>query len=430
MLFGFCFAFSFFLLMAGCSEDKIKLNGKREHLLVSEASVANADDLDSIPVAVSSLLLANSNYPQPHFNASHCYDPLKFSMKLGRLWSSDLDYGSCVSIKATAAPVVAGGMVFCLDAGGLLYALDKTTGKRIWTMSTTIREKDGQIGGAIAHDQGKLIVTSSFAECFCLDAGTGKILWRLKLPAPSKGDGITVHRGKAFILCQNCSLQAVDINSGKISWAHSGVLVDSTFIGSASVAISDDIVFVAYPFGEIFALAVDSGNVIWNTTFPKYFAANAARAFMHPRACPVVCDGIVYFASNGQTVAHETKTGYLLWSCNYGGIHTPILSGNSMFLLNANGELLCLNNKTGKLRWSRKLILDDSGKVSDWYGQLLIKDNIFVISQEGNVFFVSVHDGKIKKTAKITDEGIAANPVISDAIMYLLLDCGTIVAYR
>jgi outer membrane protein assembly factor BamB len=298
-------------------------------------------------------------------------------------------------------------------------------------MSTTIIEKDGQIGGAIAYDQGKLIVTSSFSECFCLDAKNGKIIWRIKLPAPAKGDGITVYQGKAFILCQNCSLQVIDISSGKISWAHSGILVGSTFLGSASVAIADDTVFVAYPFGEIFALAANSGNVLWDATFPKHFAIGSAKIFTHPRACPVVCDGIVYFvAANGKTVAYEIKTGYPLWSSNYGGIQTPILSGDSMFLLNATGELLCLNNKTGKLRWSRKLILDNSGKISDWYGQILIRDHILVVSREGNVFIVSVYDGKIKKTAKIAAGEIAANPVIADAIMYLLLDSGAIAAYR
>jgi outer membrane protein assembly factor BamB len=419
------------LLVVGCSEEKVKLSGRREPLLVSEMHAIETENLDSTPVIVGQQLLMNSSYPQPHFNVTHCHDPLKFSLTPSIMWSSNLDYESHMFFKAIAAPVVAEGRVFCMDAGGLVYALDGTTGKRLWSMSTTIKGKDGQIGGAIAHDQGKLIVTSSFAECFCLDAKSGKILWRLKLPAPSKGDGISIYQGKAFILCQNGSLQVVNISSGEILWAHSGVFVESTLIGSASVAIADDTVFVAYPFGEIFALRSDTGYVKWDANFQKYFTMSAAKAFSHPRACPVVYDGIVYFiAANGQTVAYETKTGYPIWNNNYGGIQTPILSGNSMFLLNANGELLCLNNKTGKLRWSRKLSLDNSGKISEWYGQILVKDHILVISQEGDLFFVSIHDGKVKKIKRIVEGKVVANPVIANAILYLLLENGGVAAYR
>jgi outer membrane protein assembly factor BamB len=332
----------------------------------------------------------------------------------------------------TAAPVAAEGKVFCIDAGGIVYAFDQKNGKRLWRVSTTIVGKDGQIGGAIAYDAGRVIVTSSFAECILLDSKDGKILWRIKLPAPSKGDGITVMNGKAFITCSNSCLQVIDIDNGKVLWSHSGMVSGSTYIGDSAVAIADGIVYAVYPSGEIYALLEETGAVIWDSMMTKFSLTNVAHAFSHLRACPVVKDGAVYVtAANGQTAAFNAKSGKLLWKSNYGGLQTPVVSGNSIFIFNCQSEVVCLNRHSGKKRWERKLTSVPK-EISDWYGMLLLKDLLLLVSPSGTLMYVSIHDGKIRKTIKLNDsgDGISMNPIIANRTMYLLLNCGKIVAYR
>ncbi|MDR1982360.1 MAG: PQQ-binding-like beta-propeller repeat protein, partial [Holosporaceae bacterium] len=197
--------------LVGCS-SKESLSGTREALILVEHDEVTMDD-DHGEVIVDSSEEKNTEFVQAHFNVSHHYAPLNFSPAPTEFWSAKLDFEATKSIKMTASPVVAGGKVFCIDAAGVVHAFDQNTGKKMWTRSTTVVGKDGQIGGAIAYDKGRLLVTSSFAEGFSLDAESGKILWRIKLPAPCKGDGITIHDGKAFILCSNSSLHSVDIDT-------------------------------------------------------------------------------------------------------------------------------------------------------------------------------------------------------------------------
>ncbi|MDR2067633.1 MAG: PQQ-binding-like beta-propeller repeat protein [Holosporaceae bacterium] len=419
----------FFLV--GCS-SKEPLPGTREELVIAEMREGKiADELDSSPV-IPEPEKNNSECPQAFFNASHCYPPLKFSLSPLEVWSSDLDFESSKSVIMTAAPVIADGKIFCIDAGGIVYALDRKTGERLWRMSTTIIGKDGQIGGAIAYDNGRLIVTSSFSECFALDAKSGEILWRIKLPAACKGDGITVSSGKAFISCSNSSLQAVDVNSGKILWSHSGMVSDATYIGNSGAAVVDGVVYLTYPSGEVYALLEETGAVIWDAMMSKFSLTNVSRAFAHPRACPIVKDGIVYIsAANAQTSAFDVKTGKPIWKSDFGSVQTPIVSGNSIFIFNARSELVCLNKENGKKRWSRQLTSDEE-HISDWHGMLLLKDNLLVISPRGRLMFVSIYDGKIVRTTDIEDggDGISVNPAIADGTMYLLMNEGKILAYR
>ncbi|MDR0632056.1 MAG: PQQ-binding-like beta-propeller repeat protein [Holosporaceae bacterium] len=419
------------IMLSGCS-SKEPLKGHREELIVSEFDEEMIRDTDRSPVAVESFENNNPEFVQAHFNSSHCYAPLKFSCSPSELWRNALDFEATKSIKMTASPVVAEGKVFCIDAAGIVYAFDKNTGKKLWRISTTVVGKDGQIGGAIAYDNGKLVITSSFAEGFGIDAGDGKIIWRIKLPSSCKGDGITIRNGKAFIMCGNSSLHCIDICSGKILWSHSGMAADSAFLGSCSAAVDDGVVYFAYPSGEVFALLEETGSVVWDAMLSKFSLTNAADAFSHPRACPVVKDGVVYFvAANRQTSAFNTKDGKLLWKSDFGGVQTPIVSGNSIFVFNSKSEVACLNKDTGQKRWLKKLTRKDDD-VADWYGMILIKDHLVMISPGGYMFFISAYDGKIKRIIELDDEddGISVNPAIADGIMYVPMNCGRIIAYR
>ncbi|MDR1375299.1 MAG: PQQ-binding-like beta-propeller repeat protein [Holosporaceae bacterium] len=416
------------LFLGGCS-SKETLLGAREELIVAEMGEEEIlNKLDTSPV-ISDPSKDNDDYPQAFFNAAHCYAPLKLSLSPTKVWSSSLDFESSQFIIMTATPVIADGKVFCIDAGGIIYALNQKTGERLWRVSTTIVGKDGQIGGAIAYNAGRIIATSSFSECFALDAESGKILWRIKLPAACKGDGITISNKKAFISCSNSSLQVVDISSGKILWSHSGMVSDSTYIGSSGAAVVDGVVYLSYPSGEVYALLEETGAAIWDAMTSKFSLTNVSRAFAHPRACSVVNDGVVYIsAANGQTSAFNAKTGKLIWKNDFGSAQTPIVSGNSIFIFNAKSELVCLNKENGRKRWNTLLTADEE-HISDWYGMALLKDNLLMISPLGRMMFVSIYDGKVKKVLDL-DDGVSVNPAIADGAIYLLMNEGSVSAYR
>lgn len=424
------------LMLVGCSDDKKPLKGARETILSSDyLDESGKVEIDKTPVVLDAEI-SNTSFPQPYLNSAHCYPPLKFSNHflnkdagLHQIWSVKLDYEGTKAFKMISTPIVAEGKIFCIDAGGVVYAFNAKTGAEIWRKSVTIVGKEGQIGAALAYDSGRLIVSSSFSECFCLNAKNGRINWRIKLPANSKGDAITISEGRVFLVCSNSSLQVVDIDDGKTLWTHSGITSDSLFLGNAAAAVSEGIVYVAYPSGEIFALMIETGTPVWESSFPKFSLSNAAQAFTHPKASPVVKDGIVYFvAANEQTAAYEAKRGKLLWIKDYGGIQTPIVSGNSIFVFNSRSELLCLNRFTGALRW--KTMLDRNNDRFDWYGMALIKDFVVCISPKGRLSFVSAKTGKIMKAVEGIGSDVEVNPIISDSVMYILDGSGELGAYK
>lgn len=418
------------LLLVGCS-TKEKLKGERISIALSEGTEDSETKTDSTPVELDNAA-SNTECTQAFYSSTHSYAPLKMSCKFSQLWSANLDFASDPTIRATASPIVANGKVFCMDAGGIVYALNAKTGKRIWRQSTTIKGKDGQTGGALAYSDGVLVVNTAFAESVGFEANTGKILWRIKLPAASKGDAITIRDGKAFMLCQNSSLNVVDIKTGRILWSHTGILSEAKYLGSPSAAVDNEAVYVVYPSGEIFALLLANGSVLWDAMVSKFSLTNTAETYVDPRACPVVKGDTLYVvAANGQTLAFNTRTGERIWSADLGSVQAPIVSGNSIFVCNANSELVCLNRNNGHKRWSTSLERETKF-VSNWYGQVLCENHIVTLSPYGRLSLISPKTGAIEKVINIEnyEDAISLNPVVANGIMYVQLNSGKVVAYR
>lgn len=419
------------LMLTGCS-TKEKIVGDRENIILPSEMNEGEVEFDHSPVILDEPQY-NKSFSQSFMTSQKSYGPIAFPFIGREIWSANVGYESGNSLKITSSPIVAEGKVFCIDAAGIVHALDSKTGKKIWSSSTTIIDKDGQIGGALAYENGKLIVTSSFSECFAMDAKNGKVIWRIKLPAPCKGDGITIYEGMAFVSCSNSSLQVIDIENGKTIWSHTGMVADSTYIGSSGVAIGDGLVFVAYPSGEIYALLLVTGEPVWDGMITKTSLTDASRAFSHPRACPVYKDGFVYFSSaNGQTCAFSAKTGAKVWQRNYGSVQTPIVSGNSIFIFNEKSEIVCLNTKNGNPRWIT-MIDKNTSDIRDWYGMILIDQGLAMFSPNGRVVIVSPHDGKIQAIKSVNlgfDGNVSLNPVIADSILYVLSDSARLSAYK
>lgn len=411
--------FSFLeLILVGCS-NKEPLEGVRKDIILSEVQ---GKDLDSTPVVLDPALMnLNENL--------HLY------------WSADMKYGCSKSLRTVSSVVSGNGKVFCIDAGGVVYAFDAKSGRKIWEKTTTIKGKDGQIGGALSYSDGKLVVTSSFAEAFAFDETNGTMLWRVKLPACCKGDGITIYDGKVYLLCDNSSLQVLDILSGKLLWSHSGMMMDSTYMGSSGVVIKDDVVYLSYPSGEVFAL-LGNGSVLWSAMLSKFSFVNAGESFSHPRACPVVKDNLIFFTSaNRQIVAFDVGNGNVVWKKDFGGLETPLVSGNCLFVLDSSADLVCLNKDNGKVRWTRRLKFESddtfswfgqSRVYSEWFGPIQTNDDLVMMASDGMIVTVSAKDGSMKSYKRLEDfgQGITARPIVSEGRLYFVSSDGTVFAYK
>jgi outer membrane protein assembly factor BamB len=377
----------------------------------------------------------NPDWPQAGGYPSHAMHHLEAGEALGEVWSTGIGAGSDDDRRLLVSPVVAAGKVFVMDSGGRVAALEAASGERLWRYSLrpTGEEADNALGGGVAYDAGMLFATTGFGEVVALDAETGGQFWRQSIGVPIRA-APTVSAGRVFAVSYDNQLNAFDSRSGALLWNHTGIVEDAGLLGGASPAVAGNIVVVPYSSGELFALRVDSGRIAWSDSLSRGGSITPLATLSDINARPVIDRDRVFAISHaGRLAAIDLRTGARMWERNIGGMESPWVAGDFLYLVTTDAEVLCLSRRDGRIRWVYNLQRfedeeDREGPIT-WSGPVLVGDRLIVLSSHGEAWSLSPYDGTPLGGIEIAD-GAFLPPVVADGVIYILTDDGTLTAYR
>lgn len=417
--------------LCSCSKKEPPLVGKREDVIVSSLALEISKNAGDVRVMKS--------------NGNPYIGTFAFSKAPKKLWEYKFyDLALNGNIMA-CTPVVESGCVYAMDAGGIVHCVDQKTGKLKWNVFTTTVGETGQSGSAMGYikKHNLLLVSTSFGECFVINASNGNVVKRIKLPAPCKGDGILVDGDIAYFNCSSNTVCAIDIITGKKKWEYAGIDREDGYIGMSKPVIFKDTLIITTASGELLALKKSDGHEIWRIIISNFSVKDSISAIAHIRATPVVEDGIVYVTSNtGILSAVNASTGDVIWSKDIGGLTPVNITGDHIFVVNNRAELACLHKRTGAVRSIHKLnITEKKASLLDkilfrtpttdkeWFAQFLTNHGVLHISHDGEFIISDYKTGAQFKPIQKSMRPISFRPVLKDGVMYILSDDGYITAY-
>lgn len=376
----------------------------------------------------------NDDWPQAGGYANHAMHHMEVGDRLERLWSTGVGAGSGKRAKLLAQPVVAEGKVFTLDAETEITAVDAATGATVWSTDITPEEEDDTFsGGGLAYEDGYLFAATGFAQVVALEAATGKVVWRQTLSGPMRG-APTVRAGRVFVITVDNQTHALAAEDGAVLWTHQGISEAASLLGGTSPAIDGDVVVVPYSSGELFALRVDNGAVLWQDSLSTMRRTEGVSTLTDIRGRPVIDRGRVYAIGHADMlVAIDLRTGRRLWEREIGGIQTPWVGGDYLFLVTNNNEAVALEAKTGRILWVTQLQLwedeeDREGRII-WAGPVLASDRLILGGSHGTLVSLSPYSGEVMGEIEAPD-GVTIAPAVAAGTMYFLTNDADLVAFR
>lgn len=429
------------LLLSACStwlgldNETAPLPGDRISVLLHETALS--PDLNSEEEALQIRLPAPSptpDWPQNGGYADHAMHHILSAPHLSKAWSVDIGSGASSGARFTTSPIVAAGTLYTIDTQSNVTAFNAENGKKLWrTELTPDKEDDGHIQGGIAYERGVIFAGTGFAEVIAIDGKSGKEIWRRKVSGPIR-TAPTVRGGRVFVTTIDNMLHVLSVHDGMTLWNHSGSREDTILLGSASPAISEDVVVVPYTSGEIVALKVENGRQLWSTSLSSGNRANASSLISHIRGNPVIDRGRVFVSSNSGLMASlDLRSGSPLWEKNIGGYQSPWVAGDYIFTITGNQDLAAVERSSGRVLWVNTLpsYTDPKTKESHivWNGPLLVSDRLIVVSSQGAAVAISPYNGRVIGSEKMPD-GVSVPPIAAGNYVYFLANNATLVAYR
>jgi outer membrane protein assembly factor BamB len=367
-------------------------------------------------------------------NPQHAMYHLSLNDDLKEAWRTDIGEGSSDSQSLLAQPIVVESVVFTMDAQSEISAYDTDSGKQYWRVDLEPNdEDDGFFGGGIAYSEGRIFVTTGFARVFALDASSGAVIWEQDTPGPLRA-APTVNGGRVFVVTLDNQLLTLAADDGRRLWSHIGIQEDAGLLGAASPAVAGSTVVVPFSSGEIIGLSVTDGRVLWSDSLSSVNRIDPLADLAHIRGQPVIDRGMAMAISHsGRMIGLSLDRGARAWDIDLGGVQTPWVAGDFVFVLTNDSQLVALRRRDGLLRWVRPLQRfedeEDQEDLIQWSGPVLASDRLIVAGSHGEAVSISPYTGEILGYIDLPN-GAALPPVVAGNSLYFVTDSADLVVFR
>jgi outer membrane protein assembly factor BamB len=287
----------------------------------------------------------------------------------GRGWSSPVVWEGRVYL-TTAVPVDGAPGELSLDA----LALDARTGKPLWqtrvfrqpATAPRIQAKNSHASPTPVVDGRHLYVHFGHQGTACLDLA-GKVLWRnteLKYPPVHGNGGSPILAGDLLVFsCDGGSdpfVAALERDAGKVRWkVPRGIDAFKPFSFSTPLLIEvNGTRQIVSPGSEaVMAYEPATGKEIWRVCYPGGYS-------VVPR--PVYGHGLVYVCTGYESPRllairpdgrGDVTTTHVAWQTRQAVPHTPslLLDGDELYMISDGGFASCLDARTGRQHWRKRL---------------------------------------------------------------------------
>ena len=227
-----------------------------------------------------------------------------------------------------SSPAVVGGVVYVGSTDNNVYALNATTGTKVWNYATS-----GAIFSSPAVAGGVVYVGSEDNNVYALNATTGTKVWNYATTGPIWSSPAVVD-GVVYVGSWDGKVYALSATTGTLVWKHT-----TGWPVVSSPAVVDGRVYVGSDDNKTYCLNASTGAHIWD-----YTTGGAVES------SPAVASGMVFVGSwDNNVYALNATTGTFVWNYNtyYAVFSSPAVAGGAVYVSSLNGNIYAI----GADRW-------------------------------------------------------------------------------
>lgn len=330
-----------------------------------------------------------------------------------------------------SGPLIVGSRVFVTETVDKklerVRALDRDTGKVLWQVEWEgaisvpffAASNGSWIRATPAYSDGKLYVAGIRDVLVCLDAESGKEIWKVdfvkqfatSLPAFGfvcsplvDGNSLYVQAGGAFV--------KLDKQTGNVIWKaldDGGGMNGSAFSSPYIATLAGQRQILVQTRTTLAGVDLDSGKELWSSKIEAYQGMNILT--------PTVFGDAVFTSSYGgkSLLIDITKddTGWHAkerWTHKSEGyMSSPVIIDQHAYMHLRNQRILCLDLKTGEAKWT-------STPFGKYWSMIASGDRILALDARGELIMLRANPEKFEllERRKLTEEQTWAHLAISD----------------
>ena len=293
--------------------------------------------------------------------------------------------------------------------------------KEIWKVNN-YNKKEKKLNPILyfAQFDKQLIVNDNLSKMYSVSLDNGKVIWS-KYSSSSFNSDIKVYDDKFITVDFDNVIRAISSKDGIESW---NFKTENSFIKSQkklSIILKDEIVFFINNLGDVTALDVNSGSLVWQT--PTQSSLIYQDAFSLENSDLVFENDTIYFSNNkNEFFSIDARTGIIKWTQSINSSLRPTIIESLIFTVSNEGYLFVIDDRTGNILRITDVLTNlknrDNIKPT---GFIHGKQKIFLSLSNGRLLIINSSTGFQEKIIKLHGSKIS-RPSVFNNNMYLIKD--------
>ena len=330
------------------------------------------------------------------------------------------------------APVVVADRVLAADGYGEVVAVQRFTGKRLWSTRVGKAEKSAFrfwdrrdpsfVSGGVGVGEGRVLLGTTRGEVIALAVGDGAELWRTQVASEVLSPPVA---WQDVVVAQTADdrLIALEAADGVRRWAYDSQVPLLTLRGTATPVVEGGLVFAGFGDGNVTAVNAASGAPVWNHRVMLPQGRTELDRLVDVDGTPLLASGLLFAASyQGRLKALQPTDGAVVWELP-ASTHLDLAEGyGHIYLVDKDDSVRAIGQRDAVEVW-RQDALKNRGLGSP----LAFGNYVLVGDAEGYLHVLAQSDGRFVARRKL-GEGLRAPFVEVDGVVYALSNDGKLMA--
>ena len=341
------------------------------------------------------------------------------TVKIKELWSVGVGDGQGDGFYRLQ-PAISGEVIYAASADGEVVAVDRKRGKTLWEV-----DLDLSLSGGVGVYKDVLLLGSSEGLVLKLDANTGEQLWTTMLTgeilSPPQANGKVV-----VAQTYNGKLQGLDFATGQLLWTYNSKVPVLTIRGTSVPIMENNRVYAGFANGRVLAFDAQTGSIVWDGRVAIPQGRSEIERIVDVDGTMELAGNELYAVSyQGSVVAIDVESGRKIWQQKASSFSGVSLGFGNVYAADEDGTLNAFMRNGEGVRWSQGAL---------GYRQLSrptpVGSYVTVGDFEGYLHVLSQVDGDFVGRVRVDSDGVRADMLSEDGILYVFANDGELVAYE
>jgi len=305
------------------------------------------------------------------------------------------------------------------DGKGTIFKINEDL-KEVWKVNH-YNKKERKLDPMLyfAQNGQNLIVTDNLSKFYSINLNNGELVWSKNGKSPFNSN-IKIFKDSFMTIDFDNVIRCFSIKDGREIW---NFKTEDSFIKSQkklSLVLKGEIIYFINNLGDVTALNVKDGSLIWQT--PTQSNVIYQNAFSLENSDLVFSNNSIYFSNNKNEIfSIDARSGIVRWKQTVNSSLRPTIIENLIFSVSEEGYVFVIENKTAnivRITNALKNIEDKKDKIKPT-GFVIARNKIYLSLNNGRLVKINIATGLQENIFKLHGSKIS-RPYVFNGNMYLI----------